>query len=146
MRPRHGLEALERLVIEDAAILHQSAMPVGCVLVDTDVRHDEQPRHLVFECPDSLLYYAVRIVGCGAPFIFSVRNPEEEHGRNPKQLDLACFFREEIHRQPILTRHRADRFPPVPSHSDEERSNQIGRRQPCFPDHTPQGLDLSQSS
>ena len=53
-------------------------MSVRGVLVDADVRDDEQPRDLIFEVPDGPLDDAVRVVPRSSAFVFSVRDPEQD--------------------------------------------------------------------
>lgn len=143
MGSRHPRQALERVVVENLAVFDDTAMPVARIFVDANIGDDHEPRHVVFYRLDGPLDNAVRIVAGTAPLVFLGRNAEQNDRGNAQPMNVPGLFDQQIDRQPVLTRHRGDFFPPVPPLDDEQRVNEIARRQGRFPHHPPERFVLA---
>src|SRR5262249_53798216 len=89
---RRAPEQLERLVVHDAVLVDDAAVPVRRVLAEAHVGEEQQVREAVAQLAQRLLDDAVRVPGAGALVVLRVRDPEQDHARDAgrsNDLDLA---------------------------------------------------------
>ena len=140
---RHQAQTVQGFIVQDAPVLYDAAMPMGRIFVDTDVRHDKQPRHMILERADGPLHDPVRIIPGRPSFILVIGDPEEHDRRNAQQVGVGRFLDQTIDGPPELVGHRQDGLLLIRPFPHEQRINQVARRERGFPHHPSQWLGFT---
>ena len=121
-----------------ASLLEDAAVAVVGVLVDADVGHDDELGHGVLHRGDRARHRAVRVVGARAGRVLRLRQAEEDDPAEPALLAAARLGGRRAHRELLDAGHRPDRARRVEHLVEEEREDQVGRRERRLAD---QGAD-----
>ena len=121
-------------------------MTMRRIFIDADVRHHDEVRDLIFECPNGPLDNSIRIIRGRSPFIFMNGKAEEHDRRNAKPMGIGRFFDEKVKGPPTLTGHRRNGFRPVRAFPDEKGIHEVTRGERGFPHHPPERFGLTQSA
>ena len=144
---RHRLfrQKLQSGIVEDLAVPDNSAVAMGGIFTEADIRNNRHLGHRILECPNGLLDNAVIGIGFGSHFIFMLRNPKQNNRRDPQGSHLFHIFHQPVHGKLKDSRHgrHGTSFPP--SGTYKHGINQILHAEVILAHHGAQGLGHSKT-
>ena len=123
-----------------------AAVAVAGVLAQARVGDQHERRRRTPDRPQSLLDDAVRRPGFRPFPVFSVRQPEQQHGRDAKVGHFAGVFDEPIDRLMKDTGHRGNLLVHVAAGHDKDRIDQAIDVESRLAHHAPQVFGAAQSA
>ena len=127
LRTGHGGLCQQRqcLIVQDLAVFDQTAVSVGGVLAQTDVRDDHQLRKYLLDVADGLLNDSVFIVSLGTALILVGRDAEHQHTLDACLPDPVQFLIQTVDGILVDARHGLDRVLDIFSFYHKNRIDQI---------------------
>ena len=121
-------EQRQRRVVVHLPVADHAAVAVGGVLVQADVRDDEDLRDFLLQPPDGLLHGRPLVPGFAARLVLPLRNPEEDHRRHSQGSKLLRLRHGLVRRQAQDAGQRGDLLPQsLPVADEEPRDEAVGR-------------------
>ena len=129
VRERGLGDELQRAIVVDLAIDHDAAVSVGGVLAETDVGNDDEIRIGVLQHAHRLLDDATVRIRLGTLSSFDAGSPKSRTAGTPSERNSFASADEAVERKMVLRWHRWDLFTHVVAVHDEERIDEVGRRE-----------------
>ena len=145
VRDRGLGEQLERDVVVDRAVADEAAVAVRRVLAQADVGDHGQVGVRLLQRADRQLHDALVVVGAGAGLVLGGRDPEQDHRLDPDRQQLRRLGDELVDREAVDAGHRLDRLADVLAGDDEQRLDQVPRRQLGLANQVAEGLRSPQA-
>jgi hypothetical protein len=131
-------EELERDVVQHLVAVDDPAVPVRGVFAEADVREEDEPRHPFAERAQRLLDDPVVVVGARAGLVLLLRDPEEDHGRDPGAVRGLGLVAEAVDRALRDARQALERPLDALAGDGEERVHEVVERETRLPDERPE--------
>ena len=129
VRQRGAGQLLDGDVVDDFFVDQDAAVAVRRVLAEADVGDDEEPRHFLLDRARRGLYRCLGIVGARAHRILLIRQTEQEHAGHPVGLGGGRLAHGLVDRQLEDAGHRTHFAAFAFAGADEERVDEVVRRQ-----------------
>jgi hypothetical protein len=138
-------EQLERDVVVDRAVgADDAAVAVRGVGAEADVGDHDQLGVGLLDRPHGELDDALVVVGAGARLVLLGGDAEQQHRRDAELLDRAGLLDRVRDRQPLDAGHRLDRRAAVGAELDEQRLDEVCRRELGLAHHVAQQAATAQ--
>jgi hypothetical protein len=121
-------------------------MPVGRVLIDTDVCHDDEVRVEGMDDSDCQRDGAIGVKGFGSAVILDFWNAEQKKRSYSRVPGLFENLRETVQGIPEYSGHRSDRFLLVRAPCDKQGENEVFGVKVDFADEIPDVSGPSQAA
>ena len=139
LRDSDLLQEFERLVVVDVVAFEMAAVTVRRVLAEADIADDHELWHRGLDGLDGALHRARRVPGRRAVCILVLRQAEDLDGGNAECGNLLGKLDGIVDREMVAVRHARDLFLDMLTRNDEDRVDEILRRESRLPDHGAHG-------
>ena len=127
VRHRGFRQPLERGIVLDFAIDHQSAMAVTGVFAIADIGHHQQFRNFALQGAHGLLDDAVVGISAGSQLILGFWNAEQNHAADAERVRLGAFGNQPVDGKLRVAGHGFDFAAHAFARANEQRQNEVAR-------------------